>query len=153
MSSGPRSARSISCEQSGAISAGTGASVAEPPRPPRPPLPRAERGHDGAHGSSDFELERLVALCPPCHTQTDAPYVLGRLVVTRLRAGPVNAMPSNLWSRCDSVWPDPNNRGSSARGPIANTSRGSRHWVYDSVWASHTSSGLKVGQRCRCADR
>ncbi len=24
---------------------------------------------------------------------------------------------------------------------------------YDSVWASHTSSGLKVGQRCRCADR
>jgi hypothetical protein len=32
MSSGRRSARSISCEQSGAISVGTGASVVEPRR-------------------------------------------------------------------------------------------------------------------------
>ncbi len=28
-----------------------------------------------------LELDRLVALCPPCHAQTDAPYLHGRLVV------------------------------------------------------------------------
>jgi hypothetical protein len=31
-----------------------------------------------AQGGSDFDL---VALCPPCHAQTDAPYARGRLVV------------------------------------------------------------------------
>ena len=35
-----------------------------------------------AQGGSDFDLDRLVALCPPCHAQTDAPYVRGRLVIT-----------------------------------------------------------------------
>ena len=35
-----------------------------------------------AQGGSDFELDRLVALCPPCHAQTDAPYARGRLVIT-----------------------------------------------------------------------
>jgi hypothetical protein len=34
-----------------------------------------------AQGGSDFDLHRLVALCPPCHAQTDAPYARGRLVV------------------------------------------------------------------------
>jgi hypothetical protein len=34
-----------------------------------------------ARGGSDFDLDRLVALCPPCHVQTDAPYARGRLVV------------------------------------------------------------------------
>jgi hypothetical protein len=34
-----------------------------------------------AQGGSDFDLDRLVALCPPCHAQTDAPYARGRLVV------------------------------------------------------------------------
>jgi HNH endonuclease len=34
-----------------------------------------------AQGGSDFDLDRLVALCPRCHAQTDAPYVHGRLVV------------------------------------------------------------------------
>jgi hypothetical protein len=34
-----------------------------------------------AQGGSDFDLDRLVALCPPCHAQTDAPYPRGRLVV------------------------------------------------------------------------
>jgi hypothetical protein len=40
-----------------------------------------------AQGGSDFDLDRLVALCPLCHAQTDAPYVRGRLVVTPLGAG------------------------------------------------------------------
>ena len=34
-----------------------------------------------AQGGSDFDLDRLVALCPACHAQTDAPYVQGRLVI------------------------------------------------------------------------
>jgi 5-methylcytosine-specific restriction endonuclease McrA len=34
-----------------------------------------------AQGGSDFDLERLVALCRPCHAQTDAPYAKGRLVI------------------------------------------------------------------------
>ena len=34
-----------------------------------------------AQGGSDFDLDRLVALCPRCHVQTDAPYLHGRLVV------------------------------------------------------------------------
>ncbi len=33
------------------------------------------------------DLDRLVALCPPCHAQTDAPYVRGRLMVTPLSGG------------------------------------------------------------------
>jgi hypothetical protein len=40
-----------------------------------------------AQGGSDFDLDRLVALCPPCHVQTDAPYARGRLVVTPLGGG------------------------------------------------------------------
>jgi 5-methylcytosine-specific restriction endonuclease McrA len=40
-----------------------------------------------AQGGSDFDLDRLVALCAPCHAQTDAPYVRGRLVITPLGAG------------------------------------------------------------------
>ena len=35
-----------------------------------------------AQGGSDFDLDRLVALCPPCHAQSDAPYARGRLVIT-----------------------------------------------------------------------
>jgi 5-methylcytosine-specific restriction endonuclease McrA len=35
-----------------------------------------------AQGGTDFDLDRLVALCRPCHAQTDAPYVRGRLVIT-----------------------------------------------------------------------
>lgn len=42
---------------------------------------RAQRG-------SDFDLDRLVARCPPCHAQTDAPYARGRrLVMTPLGDG------------------------------------------------------------------
>jgi 5-methylcytosine-specific restriction endonuclease McrA len=40
-----------------------------------------------AQGGSDFDLDRLVALCPPCHAQTDAPYARGRLVITPLGEG------------------------------------------------------------------
>ncbi len=40
-----------------------------------------------AQGGSDFDLDRLVALCRACHERTDAPYAVGRLVVTPLEAG------------------------------------------------------------------
>jgi 5-methylcytosine-specific restriction endonuclease McrA len=40
-----------------------------------------------SQGGSDFDLDRLVALCPPCHAQTDAPYARGRLVITALGQG------------------------------------------------------------------
>ena len=40
-----------------------------------------------AQGGSDFDLDRLLALCPPCHAQTDAPYARGRLVITQLGTG------------------------------------------------------------------
>jgi 5-methylcytosine-specific restriction endonuclease McrA len=40
-----------------------------------------------AQGGSDFDLDQLVALCPMCHVQTDAPYMRGRLVTTPLGAG------------------------------------------------------------------
>jgi 5-methylcytosine-specific restriction endonuclease McrA len=40
-----------------------------------------------AQGGSDFDLDRLVALCPPCHVQTDAPYARGRLVISPRGAG------------------------------------------------------------------
>jgi 5-methylcytosine-specific restriction endonuclease McrA len=40
-----------------------------------------------AQGGSDFDLDRLVALCPPCHAQTDAPYARGRLLIIPLGAG------------------------------------------------------------------
>ena len=43
---------------------------------------RAPRG-----AGSDFDLDRLVALCPPCHAKTDAPYTRGRLIITALGAG------------------------------------------------------------------
>jgi hypothetical protein len=42
-----------------------------------------------AQGGSDFDLDRLVALCPPCHARTDAAYARGRLVITPLGAGRV----------------------------------------------------------------
>jgi 5-methylcytosine-specific restriction endonuclease McrA len=38
-------------------------------------------------GGSDFDLDRLVALCSRCHAQTDAPYLRGRLVITPLGRG------------------------------------------------------------------
>jgi 5-methylcytosine-specific restriction endonuclease McrA len=40
-----------------------------------------------SQGGSDSDLDRLVALCPPCHVQTDSPYVRGRLVITPLGDG------------------------------------------------------------------
>ena len=40
-----------------------------------------------AQGGSDFDLDRLVALCSPCHAQTDAPYARCRLVITPLGGG------------------------------------------------------------------
>jgi hypothetical protein len=40
-----------------------------------------------AQGGSDFDLDRLVALCRGCHDLTDAPYNKGRLVITPLGDG------------------------------------------------------------------
>jgi len=40
-----------------------------------------------AQGGSDFDLDRLVALCPACHARTDAAYVRGRLVIMPLGQG------------------------------------------------------------------
>jgi hypothetical protein len=37
--------------------------------------------------ASDFDLDRLVALCSRCHAQTDAPYARGRLVIIPVGAG------------------------------------------------------------------
>jgi hypothetical protein len=39
-----------------------------------------------SHASVE-DLDRLVALCPPRHAQTDAPYARGRLVVTPFGGG------------------------------------------------------------------
>ena len=38
-------------------------------------------------GGSDFDLDRLIALCRDCHAQTDAPFRQGRLVITPLGDG------------------------------------------------------------------
>lgn len=40
-----------------------------------------------AQGGSDFDRNRLIALCRPCHAQTDAAFAQGRLVITPLGAG------------------------------------------------------------------
>ena len=40
-----------------------------------------------SRGGSDFDLDRLVALCRACHDQTDAPFSAGRLVITALGDG------------------------------------------------------------------
>ena len=40
-----------------------------------------------SRGGSDFDLDRLVALCRACHDQTDAPLAAGRLLVTPLGEG------------------------------------------------------------------
>ena len=40
-----------------------------------------------SQGGSDFALDDLVALCPGCHARTDAPYPVGRLVITPLGHG------------------------------------------------------------------
>ena len=38
-------------------------------------------------GGSDFDLDRLIALCRDCHARTDAPFRQGRLVITPLAEG------------------------------------------------------------------
>lgn len=58
-----------------------------------------------APGGSDFDVDRLVALCPACHAQTDAPYARGRLVVIPLGGGRFTCEVTRLTS------------GPSARGP------------------------------------
>ena len=40
-----------------------------------------------AQGGSDFDFDRLIALCRGCHARTDAPYCHGRLVITPLGGG------------------------------------------------------------------
>ena len=65
-----------------------------------------------APGGSDFELDRLVALCPPCHAQTDAPYARGRLVVMPCGGGRfiielwkgTGKETSQVVERCERAW-------------------------------------------------
>jgi 5-methylcytosine-specific restriction protein A len=38
-------------------------------------------------GGSDFDFDRLIALCRDCHARTDAPFRQGRLVITPLGDG------------------------------------------------------------------
>jgi hypothetical protein len=57
-----------------------------------------------SRGGSDFDLDRLVALCRACHDQTDAPWMRGRLVITPLGDGrflfdTVTGM-TCTWDRC-----------------------------------------------------
>ncbi len=40
-----------------------------------------------AQGGSDFDLNRLIALCRNCHAQTDVPFRQGRLIITPLGEG------------------------------------------------------------------
>ena len=40
-----------------------------------------------SQGGSDFDHDRLVALCRRCHDLTDAPYGAGRLIITPLGYG------------------------------------------------------------------
>jgi 5-methylcytosine-specific restriction endonuclease McrA len=40
-----------------------------------------------SRGGSDFDLDRLIALCRACHDQTGAPLAAGRLIVTPLGDG------------------------------------------------------------------
>ncbi len=40
-----------------------------------------------SQGGSDFDFDRLVALCRSCHGRTDAPYTNGRLMVRPLDTG------------------------------------------------------------------
>ena len=40
-----------------------------------------------AQGGSDFDRDRLIALCQDCHARTDAPFRQGRLVITPLGDG------------------------------------------------------------------
>src|SRR5215831_17698849 len=49
--------------------------------------PRKDREGISLQGGSDFDLNRLVALCRSCHDQTDAPYGRGRLIITPLGLG------------------------------------------------------------------
>src|SRR5258708_39586571 len=44
-----------------------------------------------AQGGSDFDLDRLGALCPPCRARTAAPYARGRLGGTPLGKGRLTA--------------------------------------------------------------
>jgi 5-methylcytosine-specific restriction endonuclease McrA len=40
-----------------------------------------------AQGGSDFDRDRLIALCRKCHARTDASFRQGRLVITPLGDG------------------------------------------------------------------
>ena len=63
-----------------------------------------------SQGGSDFDLDRLVALCRRCHDLTDAPYRHGRLVITPVGDGGVQC--ARIWrtSKWDAIdaeeaWP------------------------------------------------
>ena len=76
-----------------------GATRVVPARPPAVPglwprgRPRGPPPRQARPGGSDFELDRLVALCPPCHVRTDASDARGRLIIRRHDTVPVRAPP------------------------------------------------------------
>jgi HNH endonuclease len=66
-----------------------------------------------SRGGSDFELDKLVTVCRPCHTQTDAPYATGRLVVTPFGAGRFGWTVVRRRSKWDGTEPTPRQGSSS----------------------------------------
>ena len=54
-----------------------------------------------SQGGSDFDLDRLVALCRRCHDLTDAPYSAGRLVIAPLGDGCFQCMQTWRASKWD----------------------------------------------------
>jgi 5-methylcytosine-specific restriction endonuclease McrA len=54
-----------------------------------------------AQGGSDFDVDRLVALCRLCYAQTDAPFERGRLLIEPLGGGTFRialVQRANKWS-------------------------------------------------------
>jgi len=67
-----------------------------------------------SQGGSDFDLDRLVALCRPCHELTDAPYRDGRLVITPRGAGTFE---------CTRIWAASKWEGAAMRMPAVHRAK------------------------------
>jgi HNH endonuclease len=59
-----------------------------------------------SQGGSDFDLDRLIALCRTCHGQTDAPFDRGRLLIQPLGGGTFGVAVvhrANKWERASAT--------------------------------------------------
>ena len=68
-----------------------------------------------SQGGSDFDFDRLIALCRRCHDLTDAPYRMGRLVITPVGGGAVQCTRiwrASKWAAIDAAETWPATRGS-----------------------------------------